>query len=499
MKKLTEMLRLGSSAHWRARRPLGAGAAEHRLHHHSSALEHLLAGGEEGLRRRLRQDPGQLPDDLHPDRRLDRAAGGQYAGRARRQPGRADHLDRRQQRLRPDHQARRATRASSSSRRMSTIPRAPRATRARPSSARASSRPANARQGDVGELPEGRPDPGPRRRLRPRPELVGAARRRRHQVPRGIQGGESRTARSPSSGSTTGTDRAVVADRVGAYLYAHPDTTVYFDTGFWHAGVARVLADRGVAPGKVLLGGFDLVPEVLQQMKAGYVQVQIDQQPYMQGFMPVMEAYLAKTVGLAPADIDTGQGVVTPDRSTRSWTVDARACARPSRERGRRPSAAGARLPLPAAAAFPRQEKERHRRPSVMKRLLKIYLEKPELAAVCPARPARHRLPVRSNGVFLTREPARHARPPARDGAGRHRRDAADDLRRVRPLRRLGLRADADDDGGADGAGVPVRAGLRRRPRRLRADRLHQRLHHDPVSPSRASSRRSACCSWRAR
>jgi len=108
----------------------------------------------------------------------------------------------------------------------------------------------------------------------------------------------------------TGTDLAVVADRVGAYLNANPDTTVYFDTGYWHAGVARVLADRGVEPGKVLLGGFDLVPEVLQQMKAGYVQVQIDQQPYKQGFVPVMEAYMAKTVGLAPTNMDTGQGVV---------------------------------------------------------------------------------------------------------------------------------------------------------------------------------------------
>jgi simple sugar transport system substrate-binding protein len=108
----------------------------------------------------------------------------------------------------------------------------------------------------------------------------------------------------------TGTDGAVVADRVGAYLSANPDTTVYFDTGLWHAYVAQVLADRGVAPGKVLMGGFDIVAEVLQQMEAGYIQVQVDQQPYMQGFMPVMEAYLAKTVGLAPADIDTGKGVV---------------------------------------------------------------------------------------------------------------------------------------------------------------------------------------------
>lgn len=108
----------------------------------------------------------------------------------------------------------------------------------------------------------------------------------------------------------SGTDLAVTSDRVGAYLAGHPDLTAYFDTGFWHASVARVLADRGDAPGKVLLAGFDLVPEVIEQMKAGYIQVEVDQQPYMQGFMPVMEVYLAKNFGLAPTDIDTGQGIV---------------------------------------------------------------------------------------------------------------------------------------------------------------------------------------------
>ncbi len=112
----------------------------------------------------------------------------------------------------------------------------------------------------------------------------------------------------------SGTDLAITSDRVGAYLNAHPDTTAYFDTGFWCAGVARSLQDRGVEPGKVLLGGFDLVPEVLQQMQKGYVQALVDQQPYMQGFMPVMEVYLSKTVGLAPSDIDTGQGHRAPDQ-----------------------------------------------------------------------------------------------------------------------------------------------------------------------------------------
>jgi simple sugar transport system substrate-binding protein len=50
-------------------------------------------------------------------------------------------------------------------------------------------------------------------------------------------------------------------------------------------------------------------------MKAGYIQAHVDQQPYMQGFMPVMEVYLAKTVGLAPADIDTGLGLLLPDQA----------------------------------------------------------------------------------------------------------------------------------------------------------------------------------------
>jgi simple sugar transport system substrate-binding protein len=112
----------------------------------------------------------------------------------------------------------------------------------------------------------------------------------------------------------SGTDLAVVGDRVGAKLASDETITAYFDTGFWHAAVARALRDRGVPPGKVLLGGFDLVPEVLNEMKVGYVQVQVDQQPYMQGFMPVMEAYLSQKVGLSPADIDTGQGIVTPDQ-----------------------------------------------------------------------------------------------------------------------------------------------------------------------------------------
>jgi len=110
----------------------------------------------------------------------------------------------------------------------------------------------------------------------------------------------------------SGLDLAIVADRVGAYLTANANTTAYFDTGFWHAGVAGVLRDRGVPPGQVLLAGFDLVPIVLDEMEAGYIQVEVDQQPFMQGFMPVMMVYQSVEIGLAPTDINTGEALVYP-------------------------------------------------------------------------------------------------------------------------------------------------------------------------------------------
>ena len=86
--------------------------------------------------------------------------------------------------------------------------------------------------------------------------------------------------------------------------------TAYFDTGNNDFAAAHVLQDSGVPPKQILLAGFDLVPQALQEIKAGYIQMQVDQQPFMQGFMSVMDGYLAKTVNLTPADIDTGRALV---------------------------------------------------------------------------------------------------------------------------------------------------------------------------------------------
>lgn len=106
------------------------------------------------------------------------------------------------------------------------------------------------------------------------------------------------------------TDPNTAAERVGAYLNANPGTTAYFDTGWFHVGVAQTLRDRGIEPGKILLNCFDLVPQCLQEIKSGYVQATVDQQPYTEGFMSVMNGYLMKNFKLDGLEVDTGKQVI---------------------------------------------------------------------------------------------------------------------------------------------------------------------------------------------
>ena len=110
----------------------------------------------------------------------------------------------------------------------------------------------------------------------------------------------------------SGLDLSTTGQRVAAYVQATP-TTAYFDTGYWHAGAAVTLRDLGKKPGEVLLAGFDLVPVVFDEMKSGYIQLTVDQQPYLQGYYPVHQLYLLNNYKFPPFDINTGKALITPD------------------------------------------------------------------------------------------------------------------------------------------------------------------------------------------
>ena len=64
-----------------------------------------------------------------------------------------------------------------------------------------------------------------------------------------------------------------------------------------------------------MAGGFDLVPETLASIKAGDLDYTIDQQPYLQGFLPVLYLYLYKVSGglMFPSQTNTGLLFVTKD------------------------------------------------------------------------------------------------------------------------------------------------------------------------------------------
>ena len=59
--------------------------------------------------------------------------------------------------------------------------------------------------------------------------------------------------------------------------------------------------------------GFDLSPETLRLIKAGHIQFTIDQQPYIQGYYPVIQLALYCRYGIRPSNIDAGASVISKD------------------------------------------------------------------------------------------------------------------------------------------------------------------------------------------
>lgn len=95
-----------------------------------------------------------------------------------------------------------------------------------------------------------------------------------------------------------------------SYLLANPDAKGIFSvdaTGTSsHGTVIRNLNLKG----KIVSGGWDLVPATLENIKNGYTNFTIDQNPYVQGYYPIVALWLYHKYGIAPSDVDSGAGIV---------------------------------------------------------------------------------------------------------------------------------------------------------------------------------------------
>ncbi|MFQ5834798.1 MAG: substrate-binding domain-containing protein [bacterium] len=108
-----------------------------------------------------------------------------------------------------------------------------------------------------------------------------------------------------------GTEMATIQSRILAYLKKHPETNVVFTQGaFGPAPSGKAVRLAGYKPGEIIVVGYDVLPVTASEIKKGYVTFVIDQQPYLQGFLPVMQLYLRKKYGFSPWDVDTGLGIV---------------------------------------------------------------------------------------------------------------------------------------------------------------------------------------------
>ena len=115
----------------------------------------------------------------------------------------------------------------------------------------------------------------------------------------------------------SGQDPAEIKNRVLAYLSANPDTDAILTLGPTSADPTLLaLAENGMA-GDIYFGTFDLGDEIVKGIKAGIINWGIDQQPFLQAYLPVVILTNYDRYGVLPGNnINSGPGFVTADGLT---------------------------------------------------------------------------------------------------------------------------------------------------------------------------------------
>ena len=101
------------------------------------------------------------------------------------------------------------------------------------------------------------------------------------------------------------------AGTFAAAMKANPDIkAVVADDGGLSANLGFFALAAALKPGQIFLAGFDMSPRAAQAIKDGYVSLIIDQQPYLQGYLPILNICLAKKFGFSGLDFNTGGAFV---------------------------------------------------------------------------------------------------------------------------------------------------------------------------------------------
>lgn len=98
------------------------------------------------------------------------------------------------------------------------------------------------------------------------------------------------------------------------YASSHPDVKLIItDHGGLTATVETYLKAANKGPNDVYAAGFDLSTADLQALRNGFLDLVIDQQPWLQGYLAIQQICMTKKFGFSGLHIDTGAGFVGKD------------------------------------------------------------------------------------------------------------------------------------------------------------------------------------------
>lgn len=96
-----------------------------------------------------------------------------------------------------------------------------------------------------------------------------------------------------------------------AYL-AHPDVTAFLGVDVFSEAIGTFIESNKLS-GKVFGAGFDLTEGTLQHVKNNAMQLTIGQNPFLQGYYPVMQLFTQSKYGYDPLNMNTGAFLVTKE------------------------------------------------------------------------------------------------------------------------------------------------------------------------------------------
>jgi simple sugar transport system substrate-binding protein len=109
----------------------------------------------------------------------------------------------------------------------------------------------------------------------------------------------------------SGQDPSEIKNRVIAYLRSNPDTNGILTLGPTSAHPTLAALDEIGRAGDIHFGTFDLSGEIAKAIKADVIAFAIDQQPYLQGYLPVVILTNLVRYGVLPSgNINSGPGFV---------------------------------------------------------------------------------------------------------------------------------------------------------------------------------------------